>query len=463
MYWILIYLLPTSIAAMDQFEFVDLLLNNHQFFAKERLGLAIKHLEKQGQYDRYNHWQVDFSAALSQLHKSKHKQDYTYYRDYPASTRQNRQKLALEAQKRFFSNGSTLTLSYGRSWPDKDEVLYDNQGYVKDVNTTEYLDSISLDWELPLLRNKAGVIEQKTYDVSVLNYQEGVLMLEETQEAFIEDKLEQFLTVVNYQAQQQLMSRKLTALNGCTPVSTTDQSLLNRVLVKTRLKQSEIDYRLQAEQVLLQGLISDFALDSVLVYKPMFVLIEDLDVYLQQHSRVLRRIRIEMQKNRRYRQSYRNQLQPELDFHLQLTRDQNAGNYTTYRRASNRHYEAELLFKQALGGDVDVQTSLSQYQLRAAQIELKYQNKFSELLAEARKLQTLIEQGEQQLVLYLAQLDPLQPFKGFECQGFNDLGSAIDELEAIESLQVDYLTQRHHLYQQQLAYDALIDRLLPKR
>ncbi len=463
MYWILICLWPTSVVAMDQFEFVELLLDHHQFFAKERLGLAIKHLEEQGQYDRYNNWQVDLSAALSQLHKSKHKQDYTYYRDYPASTRQNRQKLALEAQKRFFSNGSTLTLSYDRSWPDKDEVLYDNQGYVKDVNTTEYLDSISLDWELPLLRNKSGLIEQKTYDLSVLTHQEGVLMLKEAQEDFVEDKLDTFLAVVDYQAQGQLISQKLVALNSCIPISATDQSLLDRVLVKTRLKQSEIEYKLQAERVLLQALMPDVVLDSVFVYEPVFALIEDLDLYLKQYNRALRRIRIEAQKNQRYQQSYRNQLQPELDFHLQLSHDQNTGNYTTYRRATNRHYEAELLFKQALGGDVDAQTSLHQYQLRATQIDLKYQHKFSELLAEVRKLQTLIEQGEQQLALYLAQLDPLQPFKGFECQGFNDLSGAIDELEAVESLQADYLIQRRHLYQQQLAYDALIDRLLPER
>lgn len=277
MYLLWIFMWSTSALAIDQFEFINSLLNNHQFFAKEKINLTLKQIDEQGKYDTYNNWQVDVSAELSKRYKNRIKEDYSYYSDYARFTHQNRQKIELEAQKKFFSNGSALTLSYDRDWPDKDESLYDNNGYVKDVNTTEYIDGLSLHWQLPLMRNRGGVLDQKSYDLSVLEYQDEALVFNEAKEKFIQDKLEIFLAVIDYQARLKLVQSKLSALRLCIDsLNPVDHAKFQRSLAKIELKQSELAYKLEAERALMQELMPNIDLSNDLVYRDQFDIVGDL-------------------------------------------------------------------------------------------------------------------------------------------------------------------------------------------
>ncbi len=158
------FLLSTSVGALTEPEFVQSLLDNHAFFEKEQINLIIKKIEMDGDKANYGDWTWDVSGEIGRIEKDKVKRNYTYSADYARSTSQDVKKISTDFTKKFFDNGSELNISYDKSLPIKDEAMHDKNGYQTDKNTTEYLDDLEISWTLPLLKNRGGVIDQKTYE-----------------------------------------------------------------------------------------------------------------------------------------------------------------------------------------------------------------------------------------------------------------------------------------------------------
>ena len=467
MYFFYCLLLLMPVHALESQVFIDSLLDNHGFFEKESLNLEIKRIEMLADYANYNNWYWDVEAELARVNKFRDKENYTYYSDYAKHSNQSIRKLSTQLSKRFFNSGSELEVAYQKSWPILDEALYDNKGYVKDKNTTEYLDGASVKWSLPLIKNQGGVLDKKTYDLAVLDYEDEVLLLAETKEGFIEDKMMIFLDFIAYQSQLEVLSRKikkleqlLVAVKG-SQVDSSALSALERSLEKSELERLSLLSKLEAEQGLLQSLLPSSITVQNLNYPSEFVLIKNPSQYLSQHSRVLQRIQIEDKKNRRYIHNYQQIQLPELDFSLSATRDENQGNYSTYTRGVSNRYEAKLEFNYPLTGSEANQTHLSKYRIKARQIELKYQDEFADMLAKSQRLHTLIEQGREQLLRYQHQLNLHQPFDSIDVQNKQPIRVTIDDIEALSALHEDYIVERLALDKNQVGYDALLDRLLP--
>ncbi len=128
---ILIYL-SNSANALNNHEFINLLLVNNAFFEKEMINLEIKNIEMKGDYDDYANWEWDVAAEIGRVNKSKNKQNYTSSTDYAKSTNQDVQKISTDLSKKFFSNGSELSFSYDKSLPIKNEEMHDKNGYQQD-------------------------------------------------------------------------------------------------------------------------------------------------------------------------------------------------------------------------------------------------------------------------------------------------------------------------------------------
>lgn len=467
MYFFYYLLLSLPVYALESTQFIKSLLDNHGFFEKESLNLEIKHIEMLADYANYNNWYWDVEAELARVNKFRDKENYTYHSDYAKHSNQSVRKLSTQLSKRFFTSGSELEVSYQKSWPILDEELYDNKGYVKDKNTTEYLDGASVKWSLPLIKNKAGVLDKKTYDLAVLDYEDEVLLLAETKESFIEDKMMIFLDFIAYQSQLEVLGRKIKKLQQLLAVASDNQvdsstlSALKRSLDTSELERLSLLSKLEAEQGLLQSLLPDTISVKNLSYPSEFVLIKDLSQYLSQHSRVLQRIQIEDRKNQRYIHNYQQIQLPELDFSLSATRDENQGNYSTYTRGVSNRYEAKLEFNYPLTGSETNQTHLSKYRIKARQIELKYQDEFADMLAKSQRLHRLIEQGVVQLSRYQHRLNLHQPFVSIGIQSQQPIRAIMDDIEALSALHQDYIAERLTLDKNQIGYDALLDRLLP--
>jgi outer membrane protein TolC len=467
------FLLSTSVGALTEPEFVQSLLDNHAFFEKEQINLIIKKIEMDGDKANYGDWTWDVSGEIGRIEKDKVKRNYTSSTDYARSTSQDVKKISTDFTKKFFDNGSELNISYDKSLPIKDEAMHDKNGYQTDKNTTEYLDDLEISWTLPLLKNRGGVIDQKTYDLSVLDYKDEKLVLAEIKEDFIESKLMIFLDWVNYNAQIKIIKNRLelskqmleTLKNkGKNKISILT---LQRSINKTQRLLLDLESKLKAEQNTLSILLGNIDLDK----NPLKIdwgiqpkLVDNLSNYCEKYIRDIQRIEIEKLKNKRYIESYKNSQLADFDFTITALRDDNKGNYSTYSDSSETQYEAKFEFSYPLTGSVSNQVYLDKYRLKRRQLELKHKDKFDDILSDAQKLTTELKQGVKQLSLHQTQIkegeagDTQSELQNF-LEGSGNIRFVINEQDDHQELLIDHVQASIDYHKNRIKYDSLLDRL----
>jgi len=466
---IFIFLLSKPAASYSQKTYINQLLNSNKFFEREMLNLEIKQIEMLGDRVNYEDWDWNIGAELGRIHKSKFKYDYTSSADYAQNTSQQVRKISSDLSKNFFSNGSELSFSFDRSLPVKDEEMHDKNGYQKNKITTEYLDEINVSWTLPLLKNRNGVLDQKTYDLAVLDFFDEKLVLAEAQEDFIEDKVIELIDWVDYQWQLTAVNNiigKLTKALNTVNILPRDANTLTRSIDKYQRLLLNLKSKLKAQNGLLLDSIStiNFANNPPVLEQDFKInFINDLERYSQSNIRDLRRIKLEMRKNNRYIKAYQNSKLPELDFTLSASKDDNKGNYTSYSKSSGTEYEAKFVFSYPLSGDTANQVYLDKYRLKARQLEIKYNNKLKAVIANVNKIGTDIKQGLVQLALVKQQLKTLKLNHELNLflEGRSKVRFIIDEQDDYLKLQFDHFSVLIELYKNKLKYDSLLDRLLP--
>lgn len=466
---IFILIISHSVFAYSHKTFINQLLDSHEFFEKEIINLEIKQIEMLGDRANYEDWDWNIDAELGRTHKSKFKYDYSSSTDYAQNTTQQVRKISTDLSKNFFDNGSELAFSLSRSLPIKEEEMHDKNGYQKNKISTQYLDDLSVSWTLPLLKNKNGVIDQKTYDLSVLDFNDEQFVLAEAQEDFIEDKMVELIDWVAYKWQLGVVKNTLdklsNALNATTDLSR-DADILTRTIGKYQRLLLSLQSKLKAQQGLLLDSIStiDFVNNPPMLKQNFEVdLINDLELYGQSRVRDLKRIKLEMRKNNRYIKAYQNSKLPKLDFTFSATKDDTKGNYTSYSKSSATEYEAKFIFSYPLNGDTTNQVYLNKYQLKARQLEIKYNNKLKTVISIANKIGTDIRQGLAQLALVKQQLKTLKPNRELNLflERKGGVGFVISERDDYLKLKFDNFAVLIDLYKNKLKYDSLLDRLLP--
>lgn len=465
-----VLLLSQSALSYSQKDFINQLLKSHDFFETELINLQIKRIEMLGDQANYSNWDWDISAELGRIHKDKFKYDYTSSTDYAQNTNQTVQKISSDLSKKFMSSGSELTIAFDRSLPIKDEEMHDKNGYQTDKNTTEYLNDLSVSWTLPLLKNKNGLVDQKTYDLAVLDYKDEKQVLAEAQEDFLAEKAVDFIDWVGYQWQLQVVDSTINKLanmhDKLASNHTRDRDILSRSLDKHKRLQQSLRSKLKAQNAVLLGSIDTIDFDKdppILNQKFNIHLIDDIKQYCQTKVRDLKRIKIEISKNNRSIETYDNSTLPDLDFSISATRDDNKGNYTSYSKSSETEYEAKLVFSYPLSGDITNQVYLDKYRLKSRQLALKYNNKLNDILADVKKNETEIRQGQIQLALINKQLQALNPYYELNLYADNqsDIRFVINEADDYQALKLEKIDVLTGLYQDKLTYDSLLDRLLP--
>ncbi|MCH9711059.1 MAG: TolC family protein [Proteobacteria bacterium] len=462
--------ISTSVYAYTQQSFVEQLLSTHEFFEKEMINLKIKKLEMEGDQANYGNWSWDIGAEIGHIHKDKQKYDYTSGTDYSRDTHQQVRKISSDLSKKFFSNGSELTLSFDRSLPVKGEQMHDKNGYQKDKNTTEYLTDTSISWTLPLLKNKAGIVDQKTYDLAVLDYEDEKLILKESQEDFIEDKVFEFIDWVGFKWQIDTVNKAVNKLESIRQKMAIDQLTDAKVLVRFIDKKKRLLLSLQSKLKAQTGLLLasdqsiDFLKDMPELPAIFYVdLVDDIERYCRSNIRDLQRIDLELQKNGRYIETYQNAQLADFDFTISAAKDNNKGNYTSYSKSSETNVEAKLVFSYPLSGDISNQVYLDKYRFKRRQIELKYENKLKDVVSAIYKLDTDIKQGLIQLKLAEQQIqqNKINNELNLYYAGQGDVRFAIIEQEDYQQIQLEKNEILIELYKNKLKYNSLLDRLLP--
>ena len=468
---LVVLLMNSSVQALTESEYIQTLLNNHAFFEKEQINLEIKKIEMEGDRANYSNWSWDVSGELGRIEKKLTK-DTSY--TYTHASNQTTKKISTDLSKKFFSSGSEINFSYDKSWPIKNEVKHKKQEYYSDVNTTEYLDDIKLSWTIPLLKNRSGVIDQKTYDLAVLDYQDEILVLMEVKEDFIEDKLMSFFDWVSYEAQINIVENRLILsqkiLNILQKNTSSKSNILTfeRSIDKTQRLLLSLQSKLKANQKALSILLEKVELEKnspIIDWDAHPDLIQDLRAHCRQFVRDLTRIEIEQEKNKRTIKTYQNSQLGDFDFTISASKDLNKGNYSSYSKSNEIEYEAKFDFSYPLTGDVTNQVYLDKNKLKLRQLELKYKEKFDDILSEAEKLTVELVQGAAQLNLYKKQIavSEAQKFNNeldLFLEGGGNIRYAINEQDDSQELLLGYIQTAIEYQKNRIHYDSLLDRLL---
>jgi hypothetical protein len=467
-----LFLLSQPVFAYSQKSFINQLLSSHQFFEKELINLQIKQIEMQGDKDNYGAWEADISAELARIEKHKLRDEYTSSTDYAQRTDKNVKKIGLDISKKFFSNGSLLKFSADKSLPTEHEELYDKNGYQKDDFSAEYLEDLSVSWALPLLKNKDGVIEQKTYDLAVLDFADEKLVLAEAQEDFLNSKMTEFIDWVSFKWQIKKLSQTLNRLTKIHAKAEQDYPrdvmILTKSINKHQRSLLSFKSKLASQTGLLIASIASIDFKNNPPTLPVnfrLDLIKNLKKYCQDNVRDLQRVDIEKQVNQRRIKSYENAKLADFDLTLSAARDEDIGTSSSYLKSVEYEYEAKLVLSYPLSGDVNNQVYLDKYRLQRRQIELEYNNKLIDILALAHKLDTDIRHGLKQSTLIKKQIQAFKESSEVNLY-LNDQGEArfvIVDLEDYLELETENIDTLISLYKDKLAYDNLLDRLLPRR
>jgi len=468
-------LLSGSVNALTESEFVQSLLSNNAFFEKEQINLTIKQIEMEGDKSNYADWDWTIGGELGRISKSKNKDNNTSSYDYAKSTSQLVRKISTDLNKNFLSNGSELSISYDKSLPVKYEEMHDKDGYQGNDDTIEYLDDLKVSWSIPLLKNKDGIVDQKTYDLSVLDYEDEILVLAEAQEDFIEEKLVVFLDWISYQSQinvvvERLKTSKdiLKVLQKQSNVDKTSILTMNRSINKTQRLLLDLQSKLKAEQKTLGVLLTNIDLGDnppKIDWSIRVQFVQDLHHYLSDSIRDIKRIEIEQLKNKRSIKTYQNLELADFDFTISAIKDDNKGNYSTYSKSSEIEYEAKIEFSYPLTGNVSNQVYLQKYRLKNRQLALKYKDNFDDILSDAQKLTTQLKQGFKQLNLYQQQINEditnnIQVEVNDFLSGNGNIRFVINEQDEQQSLLLDQIEASIDYHKNRIKYDSLMDRLL---
>lgn len=473
--FLFIYLVSNPVNALTESEFIQSLLSNNAFFEKEQINLSIKKIEMEGDRSNYEDWDWDIGGEIGRISKSKNKENNTSSYDYAKSTSQLVRKLSSDLNKKFLSNGSELSVYYDKSLPVKYEEMHDKDGYQGEKNTTEYLDNVKISWSLPLLKNKDGVVDQKTYDLAVLDYEDEILVLAEAQEDFIEEKLVIFLDWISYKTQidvvvDRLKTSKdiLKVLKKQINVDKTSILTMSRSINKTRRLLLDLQSKLKAEQKTLSVLLSSIDLGNnppKIDWSTRVQFVQDLHQHLSDSIRDIKRIKIEQLKNKRSIKAYQNLELADFDFTISAIKDDNKGNYSTYSKSSEIEYEAKIEFTYPLTGDVSNQVYLQKYRLKNRQLALKYKDNFDEILSDAQKLTTQLKQGFKQLALYQQQINEnstnnIQVEVDEFLSGNGNIRFVINEQDEQQSLLLGQIEASIDYHKNRIKYDSLMDQLL---
>lgn len=178
-YSFILLLASSHIHALNENLFIEKVLQSTHLFESAAIDLKIKEIELLGDERQYSNWHWDLGGEVLLSRRLQNKNtNYTYTHQQIKFD----QLLSTELSKRFFSNGSELTLSLSGSLPKTSEEKYKNQSYSSDVVTSASLVDAEINWQLPLLRNVDGILDQRTYDLAVLELQDEQWVFREFQE-----------------------------------------------------------------------------------------------------------------------------------------------------------------------------------------------------------------------------------------------------------------------------------------
>ena len=405
--------------SITETEFVKLVLNNKRLHESERLRTKIKAISLEESYRNYGDWKWNIAGSVG---KRKTLSDSDHLTSYNNESLAEVREISTNFEKRFFSTGAELNLKFARSNPTKFEQITNSttptrESFIEEEWQHEFKKSSSITLSIPLLQNRGGIIDQKAYSSSLLDFQSRLLTQEYQLGQTLLKHLSLFFQWGMYQDKISLLHKRQNLLKNVEVLLTQEKLVkqLQKLVTKTSKDILATNNALTRIQKKLR-LILPSANDSPEIdWSKEIHLISNPEQYLKKHNLFLKKIAIQQQNNQVNLKAYRNQKRPKLDLVLSAEKNQYSGNYSSYTYLNEDDYKIELKFSYPLFGDISNNANISKAVLYSRQFQLKYQDRLDSLLEKAYTLNKQILDGKDAIKLIKQEInnDKLTKLRAF--------------------------------------------------
>lgn len=467
--------------AITEAQFIEKVLAQDKLLEEAQIGLDIKQIERDASRDNYQNWKANLSIALDYRYRDLDR-DATSTSTYTKNSQDYPKKISLSFEKRFLTSPLTLAVGVSRSQDKTREsrfkrISIDDDGRgapyarkpsqvgkraLKEYQTTQYISV-----KYPLLKPDSNATSLKTHHRDIVDLKRQQLLFYETKEDFLDDRLNDYLSWLLYQKQMLINQELLNSLRRLNPKDDAETVLLKSTVYEIEQYDSDTRLQLQAMQEKLSVLLDD---RTVLTEIPSFdlgkradLVTENLSNYLQTRNRDLQRIAMNIELSQIEIGYYQKQNLPALDFTVRAEKNLNSRNTSATSTFDDDRitYWAGLEFKYPLGGNISNRVSLSKSQLGMRKLEISYQEKLQDLLADIQLLNTLLTLDEERL---LAAIDTAVQSTQIENKKYQSGETSLRDL--LQAYKDERTVKLQHIddmidYQvNSIEYDNLLDRII---
>ena len=381
-----IYLNPVNVNAnqfnvisqtFGQVGFVQRLKDVHPFFAEQELTSKIKQIERQS-VSPSEEWVL----GINSQYKNESGSISTTYDDLDTHT------LNISASKSFADNGATVSLK--QAWTEKS----------RDIESSNK--KFSLDYTIPLWKNKDGINISTDYDVASIDIQIDKLDKQERAEQFLLEKLKRFIDLTYAQEEKNINEQHLVlaAQEFELTKKRYDASIANRADVlaqedaflrtKQQLLQSEQNLiLLQYEIAVLLDTEDTDLKTSFDLYDEQPILTGDLKEYISDNSRAGKISNLNVAILQRKQTSLHNKLKPDLDFSVGLSNESAGTTYLNVAQGFNPAFTIGVDLTYPLGNMKGI-SGVAKNQVSIDRLELQKQEQLLTIYSQAMVLKEKI-------------------------------------------------------------------------
>ncbi len=468
---IVLFLLANNVLALTEQAFIDKVLSQDTHFEKDQIYVNIKQIELDASRENYAGWSAILAASLSNSYYDMDK-DTTSTKIYEKHRLKNTQALGVGVTKRFLSNPSSLVFTATRSTPDTDITRYKQDelytGNNAKYNISTFDNAYKISYKYPLLRHDSNASSLKTYHRDILDLEREKFDFDDAQEGFLVDRLEQFIDWDFYQKNAEIYQNYAQSLKIIQVNKARDRSKLNTTILRAKQDISSNDSKLQSLKRALVSALNDSSLwfeSPQINTNKRLKIMPDLTQYLQHNVRALLKFEIDKRLKQIDLDYHNNQSLYKLDFNINAERNDNKGNtMTTDYKSKSVLYTVGLGFSMPIGVDVNNQKDIQVARLNLQKINIDYNNKLKDILADAQALIVGLNLEKKTLNTYQKLRASVGAESNLTLKGYLNnsvsIEVLIDAYQEKRDVELDYVKALTDYQESLLKYNDKLDRVL---
>ncbi|CAC9536628.1 hypothetical protein [uncultured Gammaproteobacteria bacterium] len=290
----------------------------------------------------------------------------------------------------------------------------------------------------------------------------------DAQEGFLVDRLEQFIDWNFYQKNAEIYQDYSQSLTIIQVNKAKDKSKLNTAILRSKQDISSNDSELQSLKRALVSVLNDSSLwfeSPKISTEKRLKIMPDLTQYLQHNVRSLLKLEIDKRLKNIDLNYHNNQSLYKLDFNINAERNDNKGNIMTADyKSKSVLYTASLDFSMPIGVDVNNQKDIQVTQLNLQKLNIDYNNKLKDILADAQALIVGLNLKKKALATYQKLRIDVGVESNLALKGYLDhsvsIEVLIDAYQEKRDVELDYVKALTDYQESLLKYDDKLDRVL---